>query len=60
MTLEQLLQLVLNQGFAIGVAIYLLVTIPKVTSAVERLSAKVDRLIVISEYNAGLRKREEL
>ncbi len=55
-----LVQLVANVGFPIAVAVWLLLGLPKLTDAIHALEAKIDRLIAINEYHAGLRRREDI
>lgn len=55
-----LVELVANLGFPIGVAIFLLFAIPKLTAEIQSLQAKIDALIRITEYSAGLRRKEDI
>jgi hypothetical protein len=60
MTPNELVPLIANVGFPIAVAIWLLIGLPKLTDAIHSLEDKVDRLITITEYQAGLRQRKDV
>lgn len=55
-----LVQLIANVGFPIAVAAWLLVEMPKLRRSLDELAAKVDHLVSLQEYQAGLRKREDI
>lgn len=58
--MDPLIDLVANVGFPIGVAIWLLVGLPKLTEAIRDLEQKVDRLIAVNEFQAGLRQKKDV
>lgn len=60
MTPNEFVPLIANVGFPIAVAVWLLLGLPKLSMAIRQLEDKVDRLIVLTEYQAGLRQRKDL
>ena len=55
-----IVQLVGSLGFPIAVALWLLLELPKLRKSIDDGNAKLDQLIRITEYQAGLRRRDEV
>ena len=55
-----LAQLVSQVLFPIAVATWLLLELPRLRKAIDDGNSKLDQLIRITEYQAGLRRRDEV
>lgn len=55
-----LVQLVSSVGFPIAVALWLLLELPKLRKAIEDNTVETRKIVTLLEYQAGLRRRDEV